>query len=80
VLAPLVRSLAPGERIALVLPTHFTKTPVWAELIHRSSVSWARYLSHDAHLRLVRVLSPGTHQSVLPVRILLFVATGPGRT
>ncbi len=80
VLVPLIRTLLPGQRIALVVPTRFAKTPLWAKLIHSTSVSWARYLKHDAHLRLLKVVSPDTHQSVLPVRISLFAATGPGTT
>lgn len=76
VLAPLIRQLVPSQRIALVVPTRFAKTPLWAKLIHRTSVIWAHYLKHDAHLRLLKVVSPDTHQSVLPVRISLFAATG----
>jgi mannosyltransferase len=80
VLVPLIRTLLPGQRIALVVPTLFAKTPLWAKLIHRTSVIWARYLKHDARLRLLKVVSPDSHQSVLPVRISLFAATGPGTT
>jgi mannosyltransferase len=78
VLARLTRSLAPGQRVALVVPSRYTKAPLWAELIHRNSVTWARYLRHDPNLRLLKVVSPDTHQSVLPVRISLFVRTASG--
>lgn len=84
VLKPLTRTLAPGQRLALVLPTRFATSPLWARLIHRSSIVWARYLRFDTSLRLIRVVSPDAHQSLLPVRILLFAtrastATSPTR-
>ena len=72
VLRPLIRTLAPGQRVALVVPRQTPKTPLWAALIARSSVTWARFLRHDARLRLLRVLSPDTHNSILTVRISLF--------
>jgi mannosyltransferase len=72
VLAPLIARLAPGTRVALVVPTRFTKTPLWAALIHRTSVTWTRYLRDDPHLRLVKTVSPATYGSALPVRIWLF--------
>jgi mannosyltransferase len=80
VLVPLIRTLLPGQRMALVAPIRFAKTPLWEELIHRTSVVWARYLRHDVHLRLLKVVSPDTRQSVLPVRVSLYAATGPGTT
>lgn len=77
VLASLLRPLVAGERVALVVPTRYAETPLWAKLIVRTSIAWARYLRHDPHLRLLKVISPDTHGSVLPVRISLFVTTGP---
>lgn len=77
VLAALLGPLVAGERVALVVPTRYAKTPLWAKLIVRTSIAWARYLRHDPHLRLLKVISPGTPGSVLPVRISRFVTTGP---
>ena len=31
VLVPLIRHALPGQRIALVVPTRFAKTPLWAK-------------------------------------------------
>ncbi len=77
VLAALLRPLVAGQRVALVVPTLNATTPLWAKLIARTSIAWARYLRHDPHLRLLKVISPNTHASALPVRISLFVTTGP---
>jgi mannosyltransferase len=77
VLAPLTRSLRRGQRVALVVPMHEAKTPLWARLIHRSSLAWAAYLRRDRHLRLLTVASPGANGSLLPVRVSLFVVRGP---
>jgi mannosyltransferase len=74
VLAPMLRSLTAGERVALVVPTRFLKTPVWMALIHRDSVIWSRYLARDRRLTLLSVTSPRSPSSGLPVRIALYVA------
>lgn len=58
VLGPMVRSLAPGQRVLLVIPTSFTKEPRWMDLIYLDSKSWLRYLRADHRLRLIAASSP----------------------
>ncbi len=58
VLGPMVRSLAPGQRVLLVIPTSFTKEPRWMDLIYLDSKSWLRYLRADPRLRLIAASSP----------------------
>jgi mannosyltransferase len=72
VLAPLVRSLAPGQRILLVVPAAFQKTPRWMALIHASSRHWLRYLRDDRRLHLLEAIHPHGHMSNLPVEAWLF--------
>lgn len=79
VLEPMIRSLRSGERVALVVPVRYVKTPLWMKLIHRSSLSWGLYLKHDPHLRLLKVVSPNSGVSGLPVRISVFVAAATVR-
>jgi mannosyltransferase len=74
VLTPLVRGLAPGRRVLLVVPTAFQKAPRWMRLIHTSSLAWLYYLRHDRRLRLLRVAAPHAHGTNLPVRGWLFSA------
>ncbi|HEY2438731.1 MAG TPA: glycosyltransferase family 39 protein [Solirubrobacteraceae bacterium] len=76
VLAPMVRSLAPGDRVLLVIPTQFAKAPTWMNLIHRDSKSWLRYLEHDRRLRLIKTASPHQYSSSLAVRGLLYEVRG----
>ena len=73
VLAPMIASLSPGERVALVIPTRIPSEPAWLKLIRRSSASWTRYLEHDHRLQLLNVTSPHADSSGLPVRISLYV-------
>jgi len=73
VLAPMIASLSPGERVALVIPTQIPDAPAWLKLIRRSSKTWTRYLEHDHRLKLLRVTSPHANSSGLPVRISLYV-------
>jgi mannosyltransferase len=54
VLAPMVRSLTPGQRVLLVIPSSFVKSPEWMVLIHRASKRWLHYLEHDSRLRLIK--------------------------
>ncbi|MGZ4349822.1 MAG: hypothetical protein ACXVRX_04760 [Solirubrobacteraceae bacterium] len=74
VLAPLVRSLAPGRRVLLVAPVSFQKSPKWMALIHASSRRWLFYLRHDRHLKLLKVADPHAYVADLPVRGWLFAA------
>jgi hypothetical protein len=51
VLGPLIASLHPGQRVLLVTPARFPKTPAWMVLINRATERWSWYLAHDHHLR-----------------------------
>ncbi len=75
VLAPMLRSVTPGERVALVVPMSFVKSPEWMVLIHRTSTSWTGYLMHDRRFALLKVAQPHIYVSGLPVRISVFVRT-----
>jgi mannosyltransferase len=72
VLAPMIRTLRPGDTVLLVVPEDFQKAPMWMKLIHRSSVRWERYLRHDRSLRVIKDTSPRQFSSGLPVRGVLF--------
>jgi mannosyltransferase len=73
VLAPMIRALAPGQRVLLIVPSAFVKAPLWMQLIHRSSTRWEEYLKHDRRLRLVKSSAPYQFESGLAVRGILFV-------
>ncbi len=75
VLAPLIRSLAPGQRVLLVIPTTFQKSPPWMTLIHRSSKTWTGYLEHDPRLKLIKLAAPKKYSANTAVRSALFVVT-----
>jgi mannosyltransferase len=76
VLAPLVGALEPGQRVLLVVPASFQRSPTWMSLIRRGSRSWKAYLRHDRRLKLIRVSRAGAHGSHLPVSGWLFVVSG----
>lgn len=73
VLVPMLSTLTPGERVALVVPTRLPSEPLWMVLINRSSRQWTRYLYHDPQLQLVKVSSSHSGASGLPVKISLYV-------
>jgi mannosyltransferase len=76
VLAPMIRSLSPGERVLLVIPTAFAKSPTWLKLVYRDSKSWTRYLQHDHRLRLIKTASPYQYRTSLAVKGSLYVVRG----
>lgn len=53
VLGPMIAGLRAGQRVALIVPAHFPKTPEWMRLINRASARWAWFLDHDHQLRRV---------------------------
>jgi mannosyltransferase len=71
-LVPLLGSLRPGQRVALVTPRRFATAPEWMVLIHRTSEVWTKYMQHDRHLKQLAVTSPYAYSSGLPVRITLY--------
>jgi mannosyltransferase len=52
-LVPLLATLAPGQRVALVTPVNLAKAPAWMKLINRDSAHWAVFLAKDPALRRV---------------------------
>jgi mannosyltransferase len=72
VLVPMLRSVSPGERVALVVPMKYVKAPEWMVLIHHSSTTWTRYLKHDRQFTLVKTADPHAYSSGLPVYISVF--------
>lgn len=77
-LMPMVNSLTPGERVALVLPLSLPKTPLWMKLINRASDQWSSALRRDPALE--RIATSAAHQfsARLPVRVMVFVRRGGG--
>lgn len=81
VLVPMLRSLAPGQRVLLVVPAQQQKEPLWAKLIARYTTQWQSALAHDRSLKQVAVtsskrfavVSPDSHGSGLPVSATLYV-------
>jgi mannosyltransferase len=72
-LEAMLASLAPGERVLLVVPARQQTSPVWFKLINRFSAAWSKILSHDHALRRVRTVSPNANKSGLPVQATLYV-------
>jgi hypothetical protein len=72
VLAPMLRSLTPGERVALVIPTRMPSEPLYMKLINRSSHAWYRYLTQDPKLRLLRIAKPHAAATGVPVEIFVY--------
>jgi mannosyltransferase len=58
VLRPMLKSLTPGQRVLLVIPTSFTKEPRWMKLIYLDSKSWLKYLQHDPHMKWIAASAP----------------------
>jgi mannosyltransferase len=73
VLAPMIAALTPGQRVLLVVPTTFSKSPTWLNLIRRDSKRWLHYLKHDRHLRLIRATAPHQYSANVAVGGYLFV-------
>ena len=72
VLAPMVDALAPGQRVLLVIPTSFSKTPEWMKLIYHDSKRWRSYLEHDRRLRLIMSAAPHQWSANVGVKGYLF--------
>jgi hypothetical protein len=72
VLGPMIRSLTPGQRVLLVVPTSFTKEPRWMDLIYLDSKSWKSYLERDSRLRLIMSEAPHYWSANVGVRGYLF--------
>ena len=71
-LVPLLRSVHPGDRVLLVVPESFTKSPEWMKLIKRTTTRWEDYLKRDKALKLIYDVAPHQWATGLPVRGLLW--------
>ncbi len=71
VLMPMIRTLAPGERVLLVLPVGLPSSPLWMKLIKRDSTQWASFLGHDPSLR--RLTSSSVHSGAAGVAVQITV-------
>ena len=72
----MIRSVAPGQRVLLVIPTSFSKTPTWLNLVRRDSKVWLHYLGHDRQLRLIKTAAPYQYSANVAVRGYLYVVRG----
>jgi hypothetical protein len=72
VLVPMLRTLAPGQRIVLVVPINLPRKPLWMALVKRSSSRWLSYLEHDPALRQIASASPDAYVAGLAVRATVF--------
>ncbi len=71
-LMPLVRSLAPGQRLLLIVPTNTPDAPEWLKLIGRFSKTWPRALERDRSLRLLATSANHSASAGIPVRVTLY--------
>jgi mannosyltransferase len=73
VLMPMLRSLSPGDRVLLVVPTDLASSPQWLNLITKDDALWLSALLHDHSLRRVASSAAGASSSTLvQVRGTLF--------
>jgi hypothetical protein len=72
VLAPEVGTLAPGQRVLLVIPTAFPTAPTWMKLIHHDSTTWLAYLGRNRSLKLIKESSLHASRANTGVRGFLF--------
>jgi mannosyltransferase len=72
VLQPTLRTLAPGQRVLLVVPATFPKAPLWMKLIDRTTKSWKRALEHDPALVEIKQTKKASADIGSGVEMLLF--------
>lgn len=72
-LMPMVTSLAPGERVVLVMPVRLPSTPLWMKLINRASNKWAAALERDPALERIAMSAAHANAAGVPVRAMVFV-------
>jgi hypothetical protein len=80
VLMPTIGSLAPGQRLVLVVPLRLPHSPLWMQLINRTSTRWSNAVGHDRSFRLLAASSANWNASGLPVRVMVFVRRGATAT
>jgi mannosyltransferase len=76
VLAPMLRSLTPGERVVLVVPVLKQTSPAWFKLIDRSNNRWGEALTRDHSLQRIADSAPHLYSSGLPVRVTVYIKRG----
>ncbi len=73
VLMPMLRSLSPGDRVLLVVPTDMPTSPQWLKLIAKDSTLWLNALKQDHSLRRVASSADqADNSSLVRVRGTLF--------
>ena len=71
-LRPLLRRVAPGQRVALITPAIFAKQPEWMSLIEQASNQWQNELQRDHRFEQVASNSAKWLGSGVPVKITVF--------
>ncbi len=72
VLGPMINRLRPGQRVLLVVPANFPKTPLWMKLINRASQRWEYFLAHDHELKPVKSTNAKYYDAGSPVEAALY--------
>jgi mannosyltransferase len=70
-LLPMLATVAPGQRVALVVPARYAKQPLWMRLIHHASIAWEGVLKHSG---FVPIGSSNTNwnKAGVPVEMTVF--------
>jgi hypothetical protein len=71
-LEPMLATLRPGQRVALVTPWRFTTDPLWFKLIKRSSREWLDALQHDPRFVEIGSSSADAVRAGVPVAATVF--------
>jgi mannosyltransferase len=71
-LEPMLATLKPGQRVALITPWRFTNDPQWFDLIYRSSKEWLRALERDPRFVMVGSSSADAVRAGVPVVATVF--------
>jgi mannosyltransferase len=71
-LEPMLATLVPGQRVALVTPWRFTTDPLWMKLIERSSKQWLRALERDPRFVKISSSSADAVRAGVPVAVTVF--------
>lgn len=71
-LDPMLATLAPGQRVALLAPSRFMTEPLWMKLIERSSREWLRALEADRRFVKISSSLAGGGNAEVPVAVTVF--------
>lgn len=69
----MLKSVTPGERVAIVTPVYSQSEPEWFTLISYYTSHWSGALWRNPTLHLLTVSVPHVNSSGLPVRIAVYV-------